>query len=173
MRKGKPLEDPGHNIKKVQAVAISVILMAFLLMAAGCAPKRKFVSPQVELLGLDIKDVSLSHINYQATVRVYNPNLEPLDISDVQYSLYLNGINMVNGESQVEQTVRPHEEIKIPLRLSGSLFSTLRFLASMPNARKISFVMKGTIIGASDSGHSFALPFEENGELDLQQLKPI
>jgi len=138
---------------------------------AGCAPTRNFISPQVELLGLNIRDVSLSHINYQAQIRVYNPNLEPLDITEVGYALYLNGVNMVNGESQVEQTVEPHQEVQIPLRLSGSLFSTLRFLASMPNARRISFVMKGTISGFSRSGRSFSLPFEEEGELDLQQLQ--
>ncbi len=153
--------------------AIIPVLIIFLLIAGGCAPKRKFVSPQVELLGLDVRDVSLSHINYRATVRVYNPNLEPLEITDVQYALSLNGINMVNGESQVDQTVGPHEEVKLPLRLSGSLFSTLRFLASMPNARKISFVMKGTIVGSSQSGHAFALPFEEKGKLDLQDLRPL
>jgi len=84
---------------------------------------------------------------------------------------YLNGINMVNGESQVEQTVKSHEEVRIPLRLSGSLFSTLRFLASMPDAQKISFVMKGIISGDSQGSHSFSVPFEEKGDLDLQQFK--
>ena len=150
----------------------SISLLALCLgWTAGCAPSRRFISPQVELLGLNVRDVSLSHINYQARIRVYNPNLESLDITDVGYALYLNGVNMINGESQVEETVKPQEEVQIPLRLSGSLFSTLRFLASMPDAGKISFVMKGTIRGSSQSGRSFSLPFEEEGQLDLQQLQ--
>ena len=155
-------------MRAVKAVSILLILSVF---AAGCAQERKFISPQVELLGLNVRDVSLSHINYQAKIRVYNPNMESLDVRDVDYALYLNGINMVNGESQVEQTVASHEEAQIPLRLSGSLFSTLRFLASMPNAHKISFVMKGTIRGSAQGSRSFSVPFEEKGELDLQQLK--
>ena len=142
-------------------------------MLPGCAQHRGFVPPQVELLGLDVRDISLSHINYQAKIRVYNPNLDPLEVRDVEYTLYLNGINMLSGESQVEQTVGSHQEAQIPLRLSGSLFSTLRFLASMPNARKVSFVMKGRIKGNSSSGQPFSLPFEEKGKLDLQQLKAI
>jgi len=149
----------------------AVLILA--LFTSGCAPTRKFISPQVELLGLNVRDVSLSHINYQAQIRVYNPNLEPLNITEVGYALYLNGVNMINGQSQVEQTVNPHEEVQIPLRLSGSLFSTLRFLASMPDARKISFVMKGTISGYSQGGSSFSLPFEEEGQLELDQLKGL
>jgi len=148
------------------------ILCLSMLFTSGCAPKRKFISPQVELLGLNVRDVSFSHINYEANIRVYNPNLETLSITDVGYRLYLNDVNMVNGESQVDAVVEPHKEATIPLRLSGSLFSTLRFLASMPNARKISFVMKGTLHGHSQGGENFSLPFEEKGELDLQQLNP-
>ncbi len=144
----------------------------FLILCAGCAQHAKFISPKVELLNLTVKDVSFSHINYQANIRLYNPNLEALRIDFMEYSLYINGIRLVDGAEQVDQKIGPHEEAVIPVRLSGSVLSVIRLISNMQNAREVDFEMKGTVSGTDTSGSPFSLPFSEKGKLDLSSLNP-
>ncbi len=146
--------------------------LVFFILAAGCAQHTRFVSPKVELLNLNVKDVSFSHINYQAKIRLYNPNLEALKVDFMQYSLYVNGIRLVDGAEQVDKKVPPHQEAVIPIRLSGSVLNVIRLISNMQNASEVDFEMKGTVSGIDTNGNSFSLPFSEKGKLDLSSLDP-
>jgi len=144
----------------------------FLFFIASCAQHTKFIKPKVELLNLGVKDVTFSHINYDAKIRLYNPNLESLHIKSMEYSLYVNGIRLIDGAEQVDIEVGPHEEAVIPVRLSGSVFNVIRLISSMQNAKDVDFEMKGTVAGIDTNGNYFSLPFSEKGKLDLSTLNP-
>ena len=159
---------------KTKPVHIRWILtgFVFLFLFSACAQHAKFISPKVELLNLNVKDVTFSHINYQARIRLYNPNLESLHVNFMEYSLLVNGIRLVDGAEQVDKKIGPHQEAVIPVRLSGSVLSVLRLISSMQNAKDVDFEMKGTVSGIDTNGNSFFLPFSEKGKLDLSSLNP-
>ncbi len=159
---------------KTKPVHIRWILTGFLFLFlfSACAQHAKFISPKVELLNLNVKDVTFSHINYQARIRLYNPNLESLHVNFMEYSLLINGIRLVDGAEQVDKKIGPHQEAVIPVRLSGSVLSVLRLISSMQNAKDVDFEMKGTVSGIDTNGNSFSLPFSEKGKLDLSSLNP-
>ncbi len=144
----------------------------FLFLITACAQHAKFISPKVELINLGVKDVTFSHINYEAKIRLYNPNLESLHINSMEYTLFVNGIRLIDGAEQVDVKVGPHKEAVIPVRLSGSVFNVIRLISSMQNAKDVDFEMKGTVAGIDINGNYFSLPFSEKGKLDLSTLNP-
>ncbi len=144
----------------------------FLFLLASCAHETRFVTPKVELMNLNVKDVTFSHINYTANIRLYNPNLEALHVNFMDYTLYVNGIKLIDGAEQVDKKVGPHEEAVVPVRLSGSVLNVIRLVSSMQNAHQVDFEMKGIVSGNDNAGRAFSLPFKEKGKLDLSSLNP-
>ncbi len=155
-----------------ETIKILLVGLVFCVFVAGCSQHSRFISPKVELLNLNVKDVSFSHINYQANIRLYNPNSEALKVDYMQYSLYINGIKLVDGAEQVSKEIGPHKEAVIPVRLSGSVLNVIRLISSMQNVKEVDFEMKGTVSGIDTNGNSFSLPFSEKGKLDLSSLNP-
>ncbi len=157
----------------MKKAAIYFFLFAAFFLISSCAPKKDLISPQIELSGLNIKGVSLSHITYTATLGIYNPNKFDIHIDSIKYSLYLNGSKFMDGADSVDVKIGPHEDKKVNVRLSGSLFNVLRLLSSLSKEPKIDFKMKGTIWGrTSGMGPSFSIPFEEKGNFDFNDLNP-
>ena len=155
-----------------ETIQFLLVGLVFCVLGVGCSQHSRFISPKVELLNLNVKDVSFSHINYQAKIRLYNPNLEALKVDYMQYSLYINGIKLVDGAEQVSEEIGPHKEAVIPVRLSGSVLNVIRLISNMQNAKEVDFEMKGTVSGIDTNGHYFSLPFSEKGKLDLSSLNP-
>ncbi len=158
--------------KKPVRIYMTLTGFFFLFFVVACAQHARFISPKVELLNLNVRDVTLSHINYQARVRLYNPNLQSLHVNFMEYSLFVNGINLVNGAEQVDEKIGPHEEAAIPVKLSGSVFNVIRLVSSMQKAKDVDFELKGTVSGTDTNGQTFSLPFAEKGKLDLSALYP-
>ncbi len=160
-------------LSKIKARRVtSIFLLAFLALTFSCTPKRPIVNPKVQLSNLTVKDVSLSHINYGATISVYNPNLDNIDIDYIEYEILLNNLKFMDGAEQLDVTIPGHAKKEIAVTLSGSLFNVLQLLSSLASQPKIHFEMKGYLSGSFGAGERLNLPFNEKGSLDLEQLDP-
>ncbi len=160
-------------MNKMKKASIYLIPFAAFFLFGSCAPKSGLISPQVELSGLNVKGVSLSHITYTATLGIYNPNNFDIHVDSIKYTLYLNGSKFMDGADSMDIKIGPHEDKKIKVRLSGSLFNALRLLSSLSREPRIDFEMKGAIRGRSSGiGPGFSVPFEEKGNFDFNDLNP-
>lgn len=162
---------PLFSLKRARIFKL-ITFFVFLFIFSSCASKRPVVNPKVQLSNLTVQDITLSHINYGATISVYNPNLSDIDIDYIQYEIFLNNLKFMDGAEQLDVTVPAHSKKEIQVTLSGSLFNVLQLLSELARQPKINFEMKGHLTGDFGAGERFSLPFKETGSLDLKKLDP-
>ena len=108
------------------------------------------VPPEVNLMRVDVQDITLSHVNLLADLRVFNPNEKALTIQGVDYTLNLEGIKVFSGKSYLSQTIAAQEYGHLTLRLSSAYWDIVKLINKIPNKSDVAFSMKGSIgVGGS------------------------
>ena len=74
----------------------TILTLLLALTLSACAGIRP-APPEVQLAGLEITDVSLSHANFLATLKLFNPNSVSMDIKGLQFTLFLNDTRVAKG----------------------------------------------------------------------------
>lgn len=97
-------------------LALTPVLIALLF--SGCSVLNA-LPPEVNLMQLDVQDVTLSHVNLQVDLRLFNPNAQEITIQGVEYTLHMEGIKIFSGKSYMRQTVAPQEYEYVTLRLAS------------------------------------------------------
>lgn len=121
---------------------------------------------------VDVQDVTLSHVNLLADLRVFNPNDKAMTIQGVDYTLYLEGVKVFSGKSRLSQTIAPQEYGHLTLRLASAYWDIIQLLNKLPNKSDVAFSMEGSIrVGAS---RLFAqrFSFVKEGVIPLQKTTP-
>ena len=130
------------------------------------------IAPEVNLMRVDVQDVTLSHVNLLADLRVFNPNDTAMTIQGVDYTLYLEGVKVFSGKSRLSQTIAPQEYGHLTLRLASAYWDIIQLLNKLPNKSDVAFSMEGSIrVGAS---RLFAqrFSFVKEGVIPLQKTTP-
>jgi LEA14-like dessication related protein len=150
-----------------------VILLAITL--AACAGIRP-VPPEVQLSSLEITDISLSHANFLATLRLFNPNGVALDVEGVKFTLFLNDIRIANGQTAKALTLPAEESGVAAIRLSSSFFDLLQLTRELQNRSEITFRIVGEVKVGGYGLFGATIPIERAGTLplsgSLNQLLP-
>ena len=123
-------------------LAITVLLGLVLSACAAIRPDP----PQVQLSGLEITDVSLSHANFLATLDLYNPNSTDLDIKRIEFTLFLNDVRVANGMTSKSITIPAEADGTAPVRLSCSFLDLFQFTRSLDGKDRITFHIVGEIV---------------------------
>jgi LEA14-like dessication related protein len=151
------------------------ILALFITLSAvffsSCATLRS-TPPEVNLMRVDVQDVTLSHVNLLADLRVFNPNEQPLVIHGVDYTLYLEGIKVFSGKNSLRQTVAPGEYGHMTLRLSSAYWDMIRLLNRLPDKSDVTFAMQGSIRAGSSRIFAHRFTFDKKGVIPLQKAAP-
>lgn len=139
-----------------------------LLLLTSCAAVRP-IPPEVNLMSLEVQEITLSHAIMLADLRVFNPNQVDLTVEDVQYVLHLNDIKVVAGRSAFATSVAPQEYGLLTLRLSSAYWNMLSLFNSMQAADEVTYSLEGEIkiSGFGPFGQTF--PFARQGTIPLQQ----
>jgi LEA14-like dessication related protein len=151
----------------------TVILILLALGLTSCAGIRP-APPEVQLSGLEITDLSLSHANFLARLQLYNPNGVSLEIKSLQFTLFLNDVRIADGKSRKSFTI-PAEEIgEATIRLSSSFFNLYRMTSKLQD--QIAFNIDGEVTVGGLGILSTTIPIEHEGVLPLagtlNQLRP-
>ena len=108
------------------------------------------VPPEVNLMRVDVQDVTLSHVNLLADLRVFNPNEKALKIQGVDYTLFLEGIKVFTGKNILSQTISAQEYGHLSLRLSSAYWDIVKLFNKISDKKDVAFTMKGSIgVGGS------------------------
>ena len=149
----------------------SLLAVLFAVFITSCATHRS-AAPEVNLMRLDVLDVTLSHVNLLADLRVFNPNEQPLVIQGVDYTLYLEGIKVFSGKNNMSQTVAPGEYGHTTLRLASAYWDMIRLLNRLPDKADVAFAMQGSILAGSSRIFARRLSFDRKGVIPLQKNTP-
>ena len=117
---------------------------------------------------IDVQDVTLSHINLLAELRVFNPNENDVTIKGVDYTLHLEGIKVFSGKNNLTQTIEPQDYGFITLRLSSAYWDIIQLLNKVPDKTDVAFSMQGSIRVGESSMFAKRFSFDKEGVIPLQ-----
>ncbi len=140
-----------------------------VLLLVACAPLRP-VEPEVNLLDLRVTDLTLSHANLLAQLRIFNPNRTAVRIESVSYQLFLNDIPISDGQSLSPVRIAAGEYGTMDLRLSIPYLSLLRFSAGLRPEEKIRYSMSGAVRVGGPRIMDFTFPFKWDGAFAVRDL---
>lgn len=148
----------------------SVSIIFLLTISLSACSTLNALPPEVNLMRVDVQDVTLSHVNLLADLRVFNPNETPLTIQGVDYTLNLEGIKIFSGKSRLSQTIEPQEYGHLTLRLASAYWNIIEFVNKMPDNSDVAFSMQGSIMigGTRLFAHRFS--FAKDGIIPFQKI---
>jgi LEA14-like dessication related protein len=144
----------------------TMILICLFAGCAACAGIRP-VPPEVQLSGLEITDLSLSHANFLARLLLYNPNGVSLDIKSLKFTLVLNGVRVADGQSAKPLTIPAEESGEVSIRLSSSYLNLLHLTRKLQDQEQIEFNIDGEVKVAGLGILTTTVPIEHQGTLPL------
>jgi LEA14-like dessication related protein len=118
---------------------------------------------------VDVQDVTLSHVNLLADLRVFNPNEKTLSIQGVDYTLHLEGIKVFSGKNNLSQTIAPQEYGHVTLRLSSAYWDIIQLFNKLPNKSDVAFTMQGSIRVGGSRLFAQRFTFNKQGTIPLQK----
>lgn len=141
-----------------------VLLLGLLL--TGCATIRPD-PPDVQLAGLTISDLSLSHANFLATLSVYNPNNAPLDIEGLEFALFLDEVRVARGTSAKAFSIPAEQTGSAAMRLSTSFLDLFRLSQKLKGLDEVPFRVVGDIRIGGPGFLGMTVPIVSEGTIPL------
>ncbi|NJC87968.1 MAG: LEA type 2 family protein [Desulfuromonas sp.] len=143
---------------------LPMLLLGLLL--AGCAAIRP-EPPEVQLAGLTISDLSLSHANFLATLSLYNPNNAELEIEGLDFALTLDKVQIARGATAKAFTIPAEQTGEASLRLSTSLINLFRLSQKLKGLEEVPFRISGQVKIGGPGFLWMTVPIDSEGTIPL------
>ncbi|MFP3868147.1 MAG: LEA type 2 family protein [Desulfobacteraceae bacterium] len=160
--------------KKISALIVtwSVWTLATLLELGGCGVSHlatgELEPPRVTLKSLSINPPSSEDWPLACTLRLENPNPQPLKIQGFDYELWLEGQRVVQGESLEALKLPAHGQGEVIVPLLLKLPAIPKVLRSLWRERKVNYQVAGSFrLGPGLGG--FKVPFRFQGQLTEEE----
>ena len=140
------------------------MLLGFWL--CGCATLRP-EPPELQLTGLTVSDLSLTHANFLATVSLYNPNRAALDVEGLQFELFLDNVRVARGVTAKAFTVPPEQTGSAALRLSTSFLDLFRLAHKLKGLDQVPFRLAGEVKVGGPGFLWITVPIASQGSIPL------
>jgi len=138
-----------------------------MLSLSACASVR-ITPPEVELAGIEVRDASITHLNFDAQLRIYNPNRDTIKIGAVEYEMELNDERIFSSVAYVDEPVGPGESIIVPLRISSAFWDIIAMFSKLGTMQGIDFRISGSVEAGPGTGSMATFDFERTGKIDLR-----
>ncbi|WP_082629020.1 LEA type 2 family protein [Pseudomonas sp. TTU2014-080ASC] len=105
-----------------QAKSLQILSLALLLGLfgglAGCSSTGDLKSPDITLLNVEVVRAKLLEQRFNLKFRIDNPNGFSLPISQLEYQVTLNNVELTKGEADISLSVpaRGHRTFTVPVR---------------------------------------------------------
>lgn len=145
-----------------------MILLALAVSLGGCAGiSASWRAPEVELVGIQPKDISLTRQLFVLTLAVGNPNERALPVKAIRYRLTLEGQEVAQGASRLERRIPAQGEALVDVEAVADL---LGLASRLPMLIHKSEPLEWTVSGSLTlSGGLVVLPYRYSGTLDARQ----
>jgi LEA14-like dessication related protein len=147
------------------------VLAVTVLLAACASFGKKFETPRLSVVGVEMLKSDLFEQRLKVRMRVQNPNDRELPIKGLNYRLEVNGEDFAQGVSGTPFTVPAFGEAEFDMNLTANMASTLirvltRGAAAEGSSDKLDYRIVGKV--ALASGMLRSIPFEETGSIKLK-----
>jgi LEA14-like dessication related protein len=143
------------------------LLPGLLLLAlTGCTTLRPN-PPEVQLAGLTISDLSLSHANFLATLNLYNPNSTALDIEGLDFALFLDEVQVSRGATTKSLRIPAEQTGSASLRLSTSFLDLFRLSQRLKTLDAVPFRIAGEVKIGGPGFFWMTVPIDSEGTIPL------
>lgn len=148
------------------ALALALLALAALGGCATLAPH--FEHPRLYLVGVEVKDATLSEQHLRVRMRVENPNDRPLPVRGIDYSLRIGGEDFGSGSSVSAFTVPARGEAEFDMLMTTNLAATLWKV--LPRLKDSSQPLEYRLVGkvSTDLAFLHSIPFDERGSLPVR-----
>jgi len=140
------------------------LLLGFIL--TGCAAIRP-EPPEVQLAGLTISDLSLSHANFLATLSVFNPNNSAIEIEGIEFALSLDEVPFARGSTAKAFSIPAEQTGEASLRLSTSLLNLFRLTQKLKGLNEVPFRIAGQVKVGGPGFLWMTVPIDSEGAIPL------
>ena len=140
----------------------AALVVAGLL--AGCATLApKFEHPRLAIVGVEIKDASLTEQHLRVKVRVQNPNAIALPIEGISYTVEVVGEELGRGVTADSFTVPAHGEAEFEMLMTTNLAAAI--FKVLPYLKQSGLPIEYRIVGKVSTSRAFlrSIPFDERG----------
>lgn len=153
-------------------IFVQGLLILLLLAALPSCALKPVIAPEVSLNDLQISELSLTHANMLAGLKIFNPNSIGVTIQQVDYSLSLNGIKVSSGQSAKEVSIGAEEYGTLNLRMSSAYWDLLRIFNQVQSGKNAKFLLDGKVKvgGYGILGKTF--DFKKEGDISLSGVQP-
>ncbi len=150
-------------------IRLILFLVPVLFTLASCASLRP-IPPEVNLLNVRVGEMTLSHANLFADLRVHNTNPIPIALEKVNYNFILNGIRVAVGRSMNPVRIGSNESGDVTLLLSAGYLNLFRFTAGRDPGDEIKYVIEGDMEIGGLRFIDTTFPFREEGTIPVGKL---
>lgn len=150
---------------------LRILLAILILLLLGACASLRPEPPEVSLIGLQVEELTLSHINMRADLRLFNPNRIGLTVEQVDYALALNGVRVSSGKSLAPVRIAAGDSADIALRISGSYLNLLQLVNNLQRQEDLKYLLDGSVKvgGMGILGATF--PVREEGVISAEFLR--
>jgi len=153
---------------RFNSLAVLLTALLFNTLLSSCST-LSVIPPEINLMRVDVREVTLSHVNLLADLRIFNPNDADLVIQGVDYTLKIEGIKIFSGKTRLAQTIASQEYGHLTLRLSSAYWDIIQLLNTLPNKSDVEFYMQGAILVGKSRLLAHRYSFEKQGIIPFQK----
>ncbi|MBK1733908.1 hypothetical protein CKO15_01155 [Halorhodospira abdelmalekii] len=151
-----------------RAGALSLVVVALLLLSACAALQDRVQEPEVSVKGFEVTGFSSQGLDLDLNLTAHNPNALGLSLAGLSYQLDLNDRGLIRGASdqRVRLPRRDSADIRLPLQLDFSDLADLGAnLGTLLRQEQTAYRLRGEL----DFG-LFSVPYDHSGDLRLPSM---
>ncbi len=164
-------------IARLLASTSAALLLATTPTLAGCATlsglfEDAIEDPQVTILGVQLRDMTLDTISTTFRVRIDNPNAIGLYLAGIEYQLNVDGRRFAQGRSQDSVALAPLGATEATLDVDFPLDNAGRPLVEVLKKDRVHYTLD-TVFLVGTRSTNLAIPARFEGDVDLPKAPEV
>lgn len=166
-----------HPLARLAPLLTCSLLLTATPTMAGCATlsglfEDAIEDPQVTILGVQLRDMTLDTISTTFQVQIDNPNAFGLYLGGIEYQLNIDGKRFAQGESQDSVALAPLGATEATLDVDFPLDNAGRPLLEVLKKDRVHYTLD-TLFLVGTRRTNLAIPARFEGDVDLPKAPEV
>lgn len=148
----------------------AVLAMAWVLVASGCSSTAQLEPLGVNLVNLEVQEITLFEASLVAEVRITNPNPDPIEITGGSLKLLLDGKKAGTALAREPFEVAAFDSTLVDMFVTVNTASAVTRIPMLLEKDSISYGVSGAFYSDGPFGR-VRHAVERSGALDLGELR--
>jgi LEA14-like dessication related protein len=141
-----------------------VCLVSLVLLTSCSLLTVMSEKPEVEVVGVSVKDIGLSGGTLMVDLNIKNPNNNTIQLDSIGYSMSINENPIANGDMKDGVKLLANEEKVVAIPVKFAYQDIANGLTSILKTQKLDYDFSGSAkVGV------FNIPFRKKGQLDTKK----